>query len=117
MSDSPDRRIVVQTCGVPFPAGAADLLSTKGQAAPGSGDQLVPHGATALADLTKRLSEAPRRRNFKTVPMILNDPDQWDHEALSEVIAYRGAQKQVWDNTGIASPWLNVMRNSLNAQV
>jgi hypothetical protein len=25
--------------------------------------------------------------------------------------------KQVWDNTGIASPWLNVMRNSLNTQV
>jgi hypothetical protein len=49
--------------------------------------------------------------------MILNDPDQWDHAALSEVIAYRGAPKQVWDNTGIASPWLNVMRNSLNAQV
>src|SRR4029453_5813131 len=54
---------------------------------------------------------------FKTVPMILNDPDQWDDAALSEVIAYDGAPKQVWDNTGIASPWLNFMRNSLNAQV
>ncbi len=49
--------------------------------------------------------------------MILNDPDQWDRAALSEVIAYRGAPKQVWDNTGIASPLLNDMRNSLNAQV
>jgi hypothetical protein len=49
--------------------------------------------------------------------MILNDLDQWDHAALSDVIAYRGAPKQVWDNTGIASPWLNLMRNSLNAQV
>jgi intracellular sulfur oxidation DsrE/DsrF family protein len=63
------------------------------------------------------MRRAPRRRDFKTVPMILNDPDQWDHAALSEVIAYRGAPKQVWDNTGIASPWLNVMRNSLNTQV
>jgi hypothetical protein len=39
--------------------------------------------------------------------MILNRPDQWDHAALSEVIAYRGAPKQLWDNTRIASPWLN----------
>jgi len=51
----------MQTFGVALAAGAADLLSNKAQAAPGPGDQLVPHGATALADLTKRLSEAPRR--------------------------------------------------------
>jgi hypothetical protein len=37
--------------------------------------------------------------------MILNDPAQWDHAALSEVIAYRAAPKQVWDNTEIASPF------------
>jgi hypothetical protein len=107
----------MQTFGVALAAGAADLLSNKAQAAPGPGDQLVPHGAAALADLTKRLSEAPRRRNFKTVPMILNNPDQWDHEALSEVLAYKPAAKQAWDNTEIGGPWLNVMRNSINAQV
>jgi hypothetical protein len=33
------------------------------------------------------------------------------------VIAYRGAPKQVWDNTQISSPWLNLMRNALNSQV
>jgi len=107
----------MQTFGVALAAGAADLLSTQAQAAPGSSDQLVPHGATALAGLTKRLSLAPRRRDFKTVPMILNDPDQWDHEALSEVLAYKPATKQAWDNTEIGGPWLNVMRNSINAQV
>jgi len=107
----------MQTFGVAFAAGAADLLSTQAQAATGSSDPLVPHGATALADLTKRLSGAPRRRNFKTVPMILNNPDQWDHEALSEVLAYKPATKQAWDNTEIGGPWLNVMRNSINAQV
>src|SRR5467141_3336541 len=78
---------------------------------------LLPPEAKSLEELTARLSRAPRRCDFKTVPMILDDPDQWDHAALSEVIAYRGAPKQVWDNTGIARPWLNVMRNSLNAQV
>jgi hypothetical protein len=49
--------------------------------------------------------------------MILQSPDQWDHEALSEVFAYRGGARQVWDNTEIAGPWLNLMRNTLNAQI
>ena len=44
-------------------------------------------GASALRELTQRLAQAPRRRDFKTVPMILTSTDQWDHQALSEVIA------------------------------
>jgi hypothetical protein len=78
---------------------------------------LVPSGATKLKALTERLAKAPRRRDFKSVPMILTDRDQWDYEALSQVIAYKGGPKQVWDPTEIGSPWLNLMRNSLNAQV
>ena len=49
--------------------------------------------------------------------MILNDPEQWDAEALEAVIAYPSPYKQVWDNTDLGGPWLNVMRNSLNAQI
>ena len=49
--------------------------------------------------------------------MILTNPDQWDSEALNTVIAYRRGPKQVWDNSVIESPWLNLMRNSLNAQI
>jgi hypothetical protein len=78
---------------------------------------LVPAGAGKLKSLVAALGKAPRRRDFKSVPMILTDHDQWDHEALSEVIAYRGTPKQVWDNTDIAGPWLNLARNSLNAQI
>jgi len=82
-----------------------------------AGSSVVPQGAHALAELMERISKAPRRRNFKTVPMILDHPDQWDDVVLREVIAYRAARKQVWDNTDIRSPWMNLMRNSLNAQV
>jgi hypothetical protein len=78
---------------------------------------LMPSGASAVRELAERLSRAPRRRDFKTVPMILSSPDQWDHDALAEVIAYRQKPKQVWDNTEIGSPWLNLMRNSLNTQI
>jgi hypothetical protein len=78
---------------------------------------LTPPGATHLEALKKRLAQAPRRRDFKTVPMILNDPEQWDHQALTEVLSYRPAPKQVWDNTEIGSPWLNMMRNALNSQI
>ena len=49
--------------------------------------------------------------------MILNDPEQWDHEALTEVLAYKLTPKQVWDNSDIAGPWLNLIRNALNSQI
>lgn len=107
------RRALINT-GLVFAAGAATLAAPAAQAAEKS---MLPAGARTLRDLTERLAKAPRRRDFKTVPMILDNPTQWDHEALSEVMAYRGNPKQVYDNTTIATPWLNVMRNALNAQI
>ena len=77
----------------------------------------APAGAGTLKALAESLRNAPRRRDFKSVPMILTSPDQWDHEALSQVIGYTAGPKQIWDHTDIAGPWLNVMRNSLNAQI
>jgi hypothetical protein len=114
---APGRRFALLTMGLGMVAGTVGVAALHDGAARAAEPSLLPTEAKLLEELTARLSEAPRRRDFKTVPMILNDPDQWDHAALSEVIAYRGVPKQVWDNTGIASPWLNVMRNSLNAQI
>jgi hypothetical protein len=78
---------------------------------------VAPSGAGKLKALAERLSKAPRRRDFKFVPMILTDDNQWDHEALAEVLAYSGGPKQIWDSVDIAGPWLNSMRNSLNVQI
>jgi hypothetical protein len=80
-------------------------------------EPIIPPGARELSELMERLGRASRRRDFKTVPMILDQSDFWDDAALREVIAFRGARKQVWDNTNLAGPWLNLMRNSLNAQI
>ena len=88
-----------------------------GAAANPPGNDLLADGAKTLRELADRLSRTPRRRDFKTVPMILTSPDEWDSEALSQVIAYRGGPKQAFDNTDIDGPWLNLMRNSMNAQV
>lgn len=79
--------------------------------------QIIPSGSRELTELMERLRRAPRRRDFRTTPMILLHPDFWDNEALREVIAYRGTHKQVWDNTNVAGPWLNLMRNSINGQI
>jgi hypothetical protein len=49
---------------------------------------LIPSEAQHLKALTERLAKAPRRREFKTVPMILTNPEQWDYEALNEVLNY-----------------------------
>lgn len=77
----------------------------------------IPSDGGRLKDLARELAKAPRRRDFKTVPMILTKTSEWDDEALKLVIGYGSPHKQVWDNTDIGSPWLNLMRNSLNAQI
>jgi len=102
--------------GLGVAAGAAALANSAAEAAKASGAWMAP-GAATLKALHDKLNAAPRRRDFKTVPMILENEDYWDHEALNELIAYRGAPKQIWDNKDLAGPWLNLMRNNLNVQI
>jgi intracellular sulfur oxidation DsrE/DsrF family protein len=118
MSNDTGRRQALQKLGLGVAAGAVTLAASGARAlAAPTMAPLMNADAGALRTLMERLSKAPRRRTFKTVPMILTQPAEWDHEALSEVLAYRPSPKQVWDNTDIASPWVNLMRNSLNAQI
>jgi hypothetical protein len=112
------RRDVLKTFGLSMAVGAVGLASAGGRPAAAAAEPaLTASDASHLEALMRRLARAPRRRDFKTVPMILNDSEQWDHEALTEVLAYKPTPKQVWDNTDIGSPWLNLMRNALNAQI
>ena len=76
----------------------------------------IAPGARKLPELMGQLRRTARRRDFKAVPMIVQHPDFWDDDALKSIIAYDGNRKQVWDNTQIGGPWLNLMRNALNAQ-
>jgi hypothetical protein len=108
------RRDAMLAMGLGLAAGLAGENAARAEA---PAPMTLPPGANSLSDLAARLEKAPRRRDYKTVPMILTDKSFWDHEALAEVLAYRGGPKQVWDNTDIAGPWLNGMRNALNAQV
>jgi len=92
-------------------------LASTGIAGVARAETQVPPGAYTLKALTVRLGALPRRRDFKSVPMILDHRDQWDSEALDAVLHYAGGPKQSWDNTDINGPWLNVMRNAMNAEV
>jgi len=114
MTRQTDNRRAILRAGIAAAAGAAALAARGAAAAEGS---LIPEGAATLRDLADRLARTSPRRDFRSVPMIVDNPDQWDDAALKEVIAYRGGPKQVWDNTDINGPWLNLMRNSLNGQV
>jgi hypothetical protein len=78
---------------------------------------LIPPGATALAALTAQLAKAPRRRAFKALPMILTRDDQWDSEAFSALLAYRGGPRQLWHNLKLDGPWLELMDNAITADV
>src|SRR5436190_2011184 len=114
MTHNPDRRTAL--LGLAVAAGTAAFGSTSAKAAQGPGAS-VPEGAATLKALHEKLNAAPRRRDFKTVPMILESEDYWDHEALGMLLAYRGGPKQIWDNKAHDGPWMNLMRNNLNVQV
>ena len=112
------RRDVLGTFALTMATGAIGVASAGAKPAAAAVESaLTPPGATHLDALKKRLAQAPRRRDFKTVPMILNNQEQWDHEALTEVLSYQAVQRQAWDNTNIGGPWLNLMRNALNSQI
>src|SRR6266481_5048564 len=112
------RRGVLRTLAVSLATSAIGLASARAQSGTATVEPaLIPSGATHLDALKKRLAQAPRRRDFKTVPMILDHQEQWDYEALTEVLSYRPAPRQAWDNTDIGGPWLNLMRNALNSQI
>jgi hypothetical protein len=118
MTSISSRRTAIQTLGLGFAASAIGLVIERtagAQAALSPG--LTPRDAGQLNALMERLAKAPRRRDFKSAPMILTNPEQWDHEALSEVLAYKPIPKQAWDSTDIGGPWLNMIRNALNAQI
>jgi hypothetical protein len=118
MTNITGRRAALQTFSLGIAAGTIGLVGAAPYVAQAATSALLtPPGARELNALMRRLANAPRRRDFKAVPMILTNPTQWDHEALSEVIGYRPAEKQVWDNTDIDALWLNLMRNALNTQV
>jgi intracellular sulfur oxidation DsrE/DsrF family protein len=112
------RRGVLRTFALTMATGAIGLASAGAKPVAAAVESaLTPPGATHLDALKKRLAQAPRRRDFKTVPMILDNPEQWDHEALTEVLSYRPVPKQAWDSIDIGGPWLSLMRNTLNTQI
>jgi len=78
-------------------AGIAALAASPAAAAAG--------GAATLSELQGRLAKLPVRRDFKTVPLVLESTDTWDDAAIREVAAYRGGPRQVWDNKDLASGW------------
>jgi hypothetical protein len=101
-----------------FGAGViASWLSESGSVNAALPVTLAPDNAKNLRELLRMLAGIPRRRDFKTVPMILDDPDLWDAASIAAVLAYTGGPKQAWDNTDLAGSWLNGMRNSMNVQI
>lgn len=97
--------------------GLASVATGLGGRAAAATVKAAPPGAGALADLGRRLSAAPRRRHFSTVPFLVDRPELWDHEASAELLAYRGGPKQVWENSDLGAAWINLMREAMNGQI
>ena len=114
MTVNTGRRAAIVSCSA---IALAIIAPTAGRAQDEAGGDMVPHGARALPELMDRLRKAPRRRDFRTVPMILDHPDLWDETALKEVIAYRGVGKQVWDKLKYHPAFLERIKYTQRGQV
>lgn len=82
-----ERRQVIHAAG---PAAAAGLLGIpRASAATMEAASEIPSDGRQLKHLSQELAKAPRRRDFKTVPMILTKPSECDDEALRLVLDYK----------------------------
>ena len=113
MPFAPARRTLIKTLGIGL---ASFGLGSPSRAAP-VGKPLIEPGAGQLQTLSVALATVLRRRDFKSVPMVLTTPDQWDAEAIALVLGSKAEPRQAWNNTEIGGYWLTVMRNALNTQI
>lgn len=109
------RRAATKMAGAAAAASLSMRIGAGAALAAGDADYLPPDAAR-LKSLFKELAGLPRRRTFKTLPMILTRPDQWDSEAVDAVMAFDGP-RQLFDTTRPEGPWVNQIRNTLNTQV
>ena len=90
------RRGVLRTFALTMATGAIGLASAGPKPVVAAVESaLTPPGATRLDALKKRLAQAPRRRDFKTVPMILRQSRAMgsrsvDRSALVQACAQAG---------------------------
>ena len=99
-----------------FGGGVALAVPVLGEAASAE-PSLPPEGSETLQALQRSLKAASRRRDFVSVPKLLTDQLEWDQKALQDVVNYRSGPKQVWHVSDIKSPWLILVRNSLNVEL
>src|SRR5258708_38111358 len=81
------RRGVLRTFALTMATGVIGLASAATRPVAAAVDAaLTPPGAAHLGRLKKRLAQGPRRRGFKPVPRLLNNPGQRGHDASAEVL-------------------------------
>ncbi|GBQ84677.1 transcriptional initiation protein Tat [Asaia krungthepensis] len=93
---------------LPFAARAAQpVLPTPAPPAP----------ETHLPDLSRQLTALPRRREFATLPRLLDHPDLWDDVAFDALRAYRGAERMIGTGTALSGSWPVEAQNLLNSEI
>ena len=88
-------RSVLKTFALAHATGAIGFASAQAKPAAAAVNQNSHRLARCTRAIEDALDTGAPRRDFETVPMILNDPKQWDQEALMEVLSYRPAPRQV----------------------
>jgi len=108
----PRRQLIIAATSLgvvlPFAARAArPVLPTPAPPAP----------ETHLPDLSRQLTALPRRREFTTLPRLLDHPDLWDDVAFDALRAYRGAERMIGTGTALSGSWPVEAQNLLNSEI
>ncbi|BAT19172.1 hypothetical protein [Asaia bogorensis] len=76
-----------------------------------------PTPQTSLPALSRQLQAVPRRRQFTTLPRLLDHPDLWDDVAFEALRAYRSDERMIGTGTSLSGNWPVEAQNLLNSEI
>lgn len=103
------------SAGMTVPALGA--LTGSAFAAPVSPVPEPPSPQESLPALSRQLQMLPRRRQFTTLPRLLDHPDLWDDVAFEALRAYRSNERMIGTGTSLSGNWPVEAQNLLNSEI
>ncbi|GAB6854872.1 transcriptional initiation protein Tat [Asaia astilbis] len=76
-----------------------------------------PEPQDNLPELSRQLAALPRRRQFATIPRVLDHPDLWDDAAFEALVGFRGRRKMLGAGADLSGHWPVEAQNLINSEV
>lgn len=76
-----------------------------------------PSPQNSLPALSRQLQALPRRRQFETLPRLLDHPDLWDDVAFEALRTYRSDARMIGTGSSLSGNWPIEAQNLLNSEI